>query len=142
MVHLKGKFIPKHPEKYQGDARNIIFRSSWEFKVMRSLDSNPKVTKWASEEQAIPYMHPITGGLHRYFPDFLVEITENGKKRHLVLEVKPLHETKLPKGKSKKAIATFAINQRKWEAAKRWCDQKGYEFRILTEVELNIPPNG
>ena len=26
----KGRFTPKHPEKYVGDVKNIVYRSIWE----------------------------------------------------------------------------------------------------------------
>jgi len=33
---------------------------------------------------------------------------------------------------------TWGVNQAKWKAAKEYCEKKGWEFRILTEKELNI----
>jgi len=68
-----GKFTPKNPTKYNGDATNIIYRSSWELYVMKYLDENPMVTWWASEELFIPYRNPIDKKMHRYFPDFVVK---------------------------------------------------------------------
>jgi len=32
----------------------------------------------------------------------------------------------------------YAKNQSKWAVAKEWCADRGYEFRILTEEDLNI----
>jgi len=29
----KGKYTPKHPEKYIGDVKKIIYRSLWERKI-------------------------------------------------------------------------------------------------------------
>ena len=31
---------------------------------------------------------------------------------------------------------TYAKNQAKWEAARKYCDKNGWEFKILTEYEL------
>jgi len=39
----KGLFKPKNPKKYNGDSTNIIYRSSWELRVMKWLDEHPKV---------------------------------------------------------------------------------------------------
>jgi hypothetical protein len=33
---------------------------------------------------------------------------------------------------------TWGVNEAKWNAAKELCSHKGWEFRILTEKELNI----
>ena len=50
-----GTFRPKNPRKYAGDPNNIIYRSTWEARVMNWLDKNPNIITWASEEIAIPY---------------------------------------------------------------------------------------
>ena len=55
----KGRFKPKNPQKYKGDPNNIIYRSTWEVKVMNYLDENPSVIWWGSEELPIPYYNPI-----------------------------------------------------------------------------------
>ena len=69
----KGRFVPKAPEKYKGDPTRIIYRSLWELKLMKYLDSHNDVLYWASEEFSIPYRSPIDGRMHRYFPDFWVK---------------------------------------------------------------------
>ena len=68
-----GKFTPKNPQKYIGDYNNIVYRSSWECKVMDWLDRNDNIISWASEELIIPYLSPADNKYHRYFPDFLVK---------------------------------------------------------------------
>ena len=69
----KGRFRPKNPQKYKGDANNIIYRSTWEIKVMNYLDDNPNVIWWGSEELPIPYYSPVDKKMHRYFPDFIAK---------------------------------------------------------------------
>jgi len=32
----------------------------------------------------------------------------------------------------------YIKNTAKWESAKKWCKQRGFEFTILTEHQLNI----
>jgi hypothetical protein len=31
---------------------------------------------------------------------------------------------------------TYIQNMAKWEAAKKWCKKRGFEFTVLTEKEL------
>lgn len=135
-----GKFIPKNPDKYIGNLKNIVFRSSWELRVMRYLDRHPSVLRWASEPFPIPYVHPLDQQIHRYFPDFWVEIQNaDGKKHKILVEVKPKSQTRPPTGigkNSEKKFITWSINQSKWEQAKVVCEQKGWEFKVLTEKEI------
>ena len=144
MKFHKGIFKPKNPTKYKGDATNIVYRSSWEIKVMRILDENPNVLWWASEELPIPYVSPVDKKVHRYFPDFIVRIRRKaGQETTMILEVKPDSQTKMPtqKRKTKRYLqeaATFAINQEKWRAADLFCKEHGWQFKILTENDIGI----
>jgi len=139
-----GKYRIKNPKKYKGDPTNVIYRSSWELKLMNYLDSNDSVLQWGSEEIAIPYISPIDGKIHRYFPDFIVKAIHNNEIKYIMIEVKPLKYTEPPVVKKKKTksyineVMTWGVNKAKWEAARNFCDKKGWEFRILTEKELFI----
>jgi hypothetical protein len=138
MAH-SGKFKPKHPEKYKGNAENIWFRSSWELKVMQWLDLSDNVMWWSSEELAIRYYNPVDNKIHRYFPDFIVKIKKkDNTEKTYVIEVKPEYQTKQPvkKKKTQRFInesVTYIINQSKWKAATEFCKDHGWEFKILTE---------
>ena len=66
----RGRYIPKNPDKYRGDRSNIIYRSSWERKLMVYCDITEAVIEWGSEEVIIPYLSPVDNRIHRYFPDF------------------------------------------------------------------------
>ena len=97
-----GKFTPKNPQKYVGDHTNIIYRSSWECKVMSWLDRNADVISWASEELIIPYVSPVDSRTHRYFPDFIVKVkSKDGKTKTMIIEVKPKKQTKEPEKKKR-----------------------------------------
>jgi hypothetical protein len=143
-MSYKGKFIPKNPSKYAGDSTNIIWRSTWERKVMDWLDQSESVVYWSSEELAIKYYNPIDNKIHRYFPDFIVKVKKkDGTVMTHVLEVKPEYQTKQPvrKRKTQKFIneyVTYTINQSKWKAATEFCKDRGWQFRILTEKNLGI----
>lgn len=139
-----GKFKPKNPQKYKGNPNNIIYRSTWEVRVMKYLDSNPSVLWWASEELHIKYMSPIDKRVHRYFPDFIARIKKaDGTTTTYMLEIKPESQTKLRKTnrntrKFLKEAATYMVNQAKWHAATEFCKDHGWEFKVLTEHELGI----
>ena len=92
MRYKQGKYIPRLPRKYKGDPRNIVYRSSWEYKFMLWCDQTPSVTEWGSEEIAIPYISPLDGKRHRYFPDFYVKV--KGKK--YMVAVTPSRQTLEP----------------------------------------------
>ena len=92
-----GRFRPKNPSKYKGDPTKIIWRSSWEFKFFRYVDLHPDVIWWQSEEVVIPYLSPIDGRRHRYFPDVVVHRKiANGEQKTLMIEIKPAGQTKPP----------------------------------------------
>ena len=143
-MSYKGTFTPKNPSKYNGNSKNIIYRSNWELRVMKYFDDHPNVIWWASEELTIPYVSPVDNKTHRYFPDFIVKMRlKDGKVTTYILEVKPLAQTKMPvqKRKTKRFIqeaATYAINQEKWRAADLFCREHGWQFKVITEKELGL----
>ena len=140
----KGKFRPRNPQKYKGNPNNIIYRSTWEIKVMNYLDENPNVIWWASEELPIPYYSPVDKRKHRYFPDFIAQMRRSdGSIMTYVIEVKPERQTKPPTQKRKtktflQEAITYEVNKAKWIAATEFCKDHGWEFQILTEKHLGI----
>ena len=141
----KGKYKPTRPYKYKGDPTNIIYRSLWDRKFMQYCDDSLNILEWGSEEIYMWYRSPIDNRPHRYFPDFYIKVREQtGKIKKYIIEVKPQRQTKPPakpkrqtKGYLREAFE-FAKNKAKWNAAKDWCDDQGYEFKIFTEKELGI----
>ncbi len=140
-----GRFIPKNPKKYIGDPNNIIYRSSWECKVMNWLDLNDDIVSWASEELIIPYKSPVDNRFHRYFPDFLVKArTKDGKFKTLLIEVKPKKQTQEPEPRKRvtkqyiNEVTTWGVNQAKWKAATEYCLDRGWEFKLITEDHLGL----
>lgn len=139
---IQGIFRPLHAEKYKGhDLPRYL--SSWELKLFRWCDTNPNVLEWGSENVVILYTSPIDNKTHRYFVDAFIKLkTASGIKKFLV-EVKPYRQTVKPEkttNASKKSLVyeqlTYIQNMAKWEAAKKWCKDRGIEFTILTEKEL------
>jgi hypothetical protein len=143
-MSYKGRFRPQNPSKYKGDASNIIYRSSWELRVMKYLDENTSIIWWASEELPIPYLSPVDNRPHRYFPDFIVRaINKEQKEVTMIIEVKPEKQTKPPTQKRKtrqylNEVVTYAVNEAKWKAANLFCKEHGWQFKILTEKDLGL----
>jgi len=144
-MSYKGKYSPSFPRKYKGDHRNIVYRSLWERKFMVYCDKNENVLQWGSEEIAIPYRSPVDRRVHRYFPDFYIKYKDtNGKIRKPIIEVKPLRQCSPPPKPKKQTRGyiyeayEYAKNQAKWKAAREWCLDRGYEFKVMTEKELGI----
>lgn len=139
-----GKFRPTFPKKYKGDPTNIIYRSLWELKFMKYCDLNENILQWASEEIIIPYVSPVDGRYHRYFPDFYVKAASNSGIKNYIIEIKPLRQVEEPKVQKKKTkkyineVVTYAVNQAKWDAAKNYCADRRWEFKVLTEKDLKL----
>jgi len=144
-MSYKGYFKPKNPNKYLGDPSNIIYRSLWELKFMRYLDEHKNVLQWASEEFSIPYRSPIDGNIHKYYPDFLVkQLNKQGVTETVVVEIKPKKQSIEPKVQTKptrryvREVVTYGINSAKWKAAMEYCEDRKWQFKVLTEDELGI----
>jgi hypothetical protein len=137
----RSAFNPKNPKKYAGDHTKIVCRSLWERNVCKFCDDHPEVLKWSSEELAIPYMSPIDGKVHNYFPDFLIQFKNSNGIQTWMVEVKPKKQTMLKEHASKKERITWAINSAKWSAAQNYCTKHNMLFKILTEKELFVNGN-
>ena len=141
----KGKYRPTHPSKYRGNPTNIIYMSLWELKFMKYCDSNANILGWGSEEVIVPYRSPIDNRYHRYFPDFYIKVREStGTIKRMIIEIKPQKQCIEPKVQKRKTrsyvyqVCEYAKNQAKWEAAKEFCEDRQWEFKVLTENELGI----
>lgn len=147
----QGFYEPVYPEKwiitetFDVKGKGIKYRSSWEHKFMRFADFNPDVVRVNSEGVVVPYFNPVKEKMSKYYIDFLIQ---NKKGKVFLVEVKPRAERfppKPPKNKTEKtmlnyqkAIATYAINQAKWEAATAYAKEKGAEFIIIDETHLGL----
>ena len=80
------------------------------------------------------------------FPDFFIKYQDsNGKRRSVVIEVKPKKQCKAPQKNPKRKskawandVQAWVINEAKWKAAEQYCADRKYEFKILTEDDLGI----
>lgn len=143
--YKQGIYPPKNPSKYKGNANNIVYRSSWELRVFKWMDDNPSVLEWASEECVIPYKSPVDQKLHRYFPDIWAKVRgADGRIKTYLLEIKPEYQANAPEVKKRitkqyiTEVCTYAINSAKWKAAREYCMERKWEFKILTEKDLGL----
>jgi hypothetical protein len=158
-----GNYIPKNKDKVLklNTEGGVYYRSSWEKKIMFWMDMKPEIFQWGAECLEIPYQmtHFDNGDTriknHRYYPDFFYRMrTPDGSLKEVVVEVKPQKEyemvLKLNEGKLNipsdglKKLKSFEYdlkmaykNKIKWETMISWCNKKGYEFIIITELHLN-----
>lgn len=135
----KGKFTPKHPEKYVGDVKNIVYRSLWERNTFRWIDTNTSIKFWNSEECVVPYICATDNKVHRYHLDLWFQ-TQDGK--NYIIEIKPKKQTQPPKTPQRKTrryikeSLTYVKNQSKWSAASEFAADRGWTFQIWTEDTL------
>lgn len=132
----KTTFTPKNPNKYIGSKNSIKCRSLWERRVCKFFDESEKIKKWSFEEIEIPYVHPVDKQVHRYIPDFLIQVEQNNIHKSIIVEVKPLKQVHLKESASIKDKLIFEINKAKWNAAEKFCEKHQMQFQILTEKDI------
>jgi possible phage head completion protein len=142
MKYQQGFYKPKYPEKFkyskiglnerQSKIQLPKYRSSYELQFFKFCDFNPKITEWSSEPFPIKYKHPFKNKISNYYIDFV--IVYNGIK--YCIEIKPYSQTISPDPKNLYAVMTYKVNLAKWDAARKYCEVKGWKFLILTEKQL------
>ena len=138
--YSQGKYIVENPSKYIG-SKAPFARSSWETAFMRFCDNHPNIIKWASENVKIPYMHPFTGKITNYVPDFMVQYEDkNGKTRVELIEVKPKSQTVIEEARGRGDKMATQVNAVKWEAASAWAKSKGIHVKVITEDQIFNKP--
>ena len=132
----KGYYFPLHPEKYASENKTIIYKSSLEQRFMLYLDKNPGVRWWKYEPYPLKYFDASTNKVRKYYIDFIVCVKGNPDKI-FYCEVKSKKETLKPKNpKNIKENLLYLKNLSKWSAATRYCKEKGYDFKLITEDQL------
>jgi len=135
-----------HPEKYIGDPRKLVYKSSWEQEAFKVCDNNPYVLEWAYEWVPIPYAvpqkhNPNLKRIKKYIPDlYVVTQDADGAITKRMIEIKPLKQTKPGRSRNPKTRYyedyTYIVNKLKWEAAESWCAQRNIIFEVVTEKKL------
>jgi len=143
--YRQGIYKPINPHKYINN-KPIEYRSQLEFDYMHKIDKSDNVISWGSETVVIEYFNPVKQSMARYFTDLCLETKSHGR---LIVEIKPekekvaINESKEPKRSKRKKESTYRyelgmykINESKWKAAKRYCQDRGWEFMVVTEKDL------
>lgn len=141
----QGLFKPVYPQKYIGDVNNIIYRSSWELKLLMWCDLNPSVIKYNSEGIKIPYWSEVDQKQRTYWIDFIIQYkTRDGIIKTSLVEVKPEKQCSPPSKRGKRQdrylqeCYTWEVNKAKWAAAKEYAAKNGMDFMIMNEYDLGI----
>lgn len=143
--YRQGYYTVHNIEKYVGDVSKVIYRSSWEKKMMTFCDMNERIVKWSSETIQVPYFNPVENATKTYNLDFYFQVRQDdGSVKNIIGEVKPakkLEKPVLPNSRlTEKRIEAhnyqmkeYVINVYKFQAAKKWAEDRGWEFMIITE---------
>jgi hypothetical protein len=158
---IQGVYKCIYPNKYKGNKKNILYRSSMELAVFHYMDVSTSILEWNSEEVVIKYYNPVYGQIKNYYMDLWCkyvsneyETDEQGRKvltednktirkvKTAIIEVKPKCETAPPKEPTKKTqaynnkVKTYIVNTKKWEAAKEYAKKYNMDFFIWTEETI------
>lgn len=129
----QGIVDPRRCHKYFASCKDepIIFRSGLEYQFIQFCENSPTVAKWASEVLKIPYFSRLDNKECNYYPDYVIE---NSKGVRCVVELKPYSQTIKPDMTDSTWLKEQWIkNVDKWNAAKKFCDDNGLKFIIITE---------
>lgn len=139
----KGYYVVTNTDKYVGTKKEIRYLSSYEREFFAWADRCRAVLKWSAETVVVPYFNPIKQRNARYIVDiYIMYQNKNGEIRHELIEIKPLSMCKRPaKGKKSKKtyedeMGRWITNQAKWSAAKKYAEERGWNFRIITENSI------
>ena len=157
--YRQGLYTPENKDKVYklNEKGGLYYRSSWELTAMKYFDKNPDILLWGAECIEIPYQlkKPDKHGImkvtnHRYYPDFYYKLKmEDGSIKTILLEVKPVEQTRPPKFKetnrlTKKQLESYEWgikeynrNMCKWEATINYCSTKDLDFKILTKEQVD-----
>lgn len=114
---------PKFREGYMVSNKNggkeMHYRSGMECEVYECLESISEIISYSVEPFKVQYS--FEGESHEYNPDLSVVFADGHTE---IWEVKPANQTNLPK------------NSAKWTACEHYCQARGWQFMVLTEVGL------
>lgn len=114
---------PKFREGYMTSTKNggkeMHYRSGMECDVYECLEAMTEVIGYEVEPFSVQYS--FQGEIHDYNPDLKVYFDDG---RTEIWEIKPANQTNLPR------------NNAKWTACNQYCQTRGYNFMVLTEVGM------
>lgn len=114
---------PKFREGYlisnKNGGKEMHYRSGMECDVYECLEAIPDIIAYDVEPFKVQYT--FEGNVHEYNPDLRVLFADGHTE---IWEIKPANQTHLPK------------NTAKWAACNQYCQARGYNFMVLTEVGM------
>ena len=131
--YKQGIIDPRKCKKYYSQCMSepIIYRSGLELQFINFCENNPKIKKWASEPIKIPYYSRLNKKEANYYPDYIIE-NESGSR--CIVEIKPANQTVKPSDVDSLWLKENWIrNNDKWLAAKKYAEDRGMKFIIVTE---------
>ena len=111
-----GNAIGRFPSTKMG--RMIAFESLLERDFIYLLDYDPAVDWFEEQPLSIEYLHEAQQ--LRYTPDF--HLLERGQ--HVLVECKP------------ERFVDTEENRRKFAVGQAWCEERGWEFRLITDQQV------
>ena len=140
-----GYYHVVNKNKLKNEKKVLFYRSGLEKKFMKNCDFSSSTIEWDYENIVIPYQKLYNIGtkkINHYIIDFWIKKIINGKIKEFLVEIKPyafLSPPPYQKRVTKKyleLIENHSTNKSKWKAASSFCDDKGWEFAIVTEKDL------
>lgn len=161
--YKQGYYTPIQESKYIANTKQIVYRSSLEYKFCIYADKSDKVVRWGSEVISIPYKNIEFDNYgnqkmveRTYHVDFYMEVKslkDPDLIERWVIEVKPDVEYQrvingTPPEKPEKttpkslknweySLKEYIKNKQKWTFAKEWCRQRGMFFFVFTEKTIS-----
>ena len=161
----QGYYVVQNTDKYVGDPKAVIYRSSWEMSFCKWCDASPSVRRWSSEPIKIPYFdrvsnleeckkygldpnNPKNWKVRNYHTDFWVEVDKgSGVIEKWFVEIKPKNKlmkpTPPPANAKLKDIKRFnmqakeyLINESKFASLNEWAAKHDMKFYVFTEETL------
>lgn len=115
----KPKFREGFMTSNKNGGKEMHYRSGLECEVYECLEGMPEVVKYDVEPFAVKYS--FQGEVHDYNPDLSI-VFDDGRVE--IWEIKPAKQTTLEKNKAK------------WTACQQYCETRGWDFLVLTEVGI------
>ena len=140
-----GYYTVINTDKITNKNKVLFYRSGLEKKFMRICDHSKNILKWSYEEVVIPYkkLYQTDNKIHRYIMDFWIKKTVGKKIKQYLVEIKPYDFLSPPKPQKRRTrkyvelVENYSTNVAKWDQANKYCIQKGWDFAIITEKDLD-----
>lgn len=140
---IQGTYEVQNKDKYVGK-KDPRFLSSYELQTFRWMDFHESIIEWGAECVIVPYYNPVKQRKARYIVDVYCKyVDKNGNTKTRIVEIKPYNQTLPPvEGKRKRKDVfeneqmTYLQNVAKWEAATKYAEERGWEFKVITEYNI------